>query len=192
MPAVAAVPCYTPPPTAVQNNDGLLLRNPHFAIGKLKVVALLDRTLENGNRDRRVSLHHRQDDGSHQAAVQLIVVSRHRRSNARVLPEGNPNAPRASIRRVLAPAMILRFVRLDNPVLSIPPYAVILYCSLDGFPVAHPMADSDLCPPPPRSCCNRCSSLHSTDRSMPLRLDQAAEKSMARPPPLESEAVPGG
>ncbi|MED6152598.1 hypothetical protein PIB30_093558, partial [Stylosanthes scabra] len=66
---------------------------------------------------------------------------------AKVLPQGNPNAPRTSIRRVLASAMVLSFVRLDNPVLPISPDAIILYCHLDRFPVAHLMADSDLCPP---------------------------------------------
>ncbi|MED6151015.1 hypothetical protein PIB30_078218 [Stylosanthes scabra] len=111
----------------------------------------------------------------HEAAIQLRVVGRHGRSNARVgapelpnlpasattvltigaaglnhllvtevLPQGNANAPRASIRRLLAPAVVLYSVRLNNPILNIPPDAVILYCSLISFPVAHPMADSDL------------------------------------------------
>ncbi|MED6187430.1 hypothetical protein PIB30_076414, partial [Stylosanthes scabra] len=64
-----------------------------------------------------------------------------------VLPQGNANAPRAFIRRVLAPTMVLYSVRLNNPILRNPPDAVILYCSLNSFLVAHSMADSDLCPP---------------------------------------------
>ncbi|MED6185939.1 hypothetical protein PIB30_061946 [Stylosanthes scabra] len=65
----------------------------------------------------------------------------------KVLPQGNSNAPRASILRVLAPKMVLGSVRLNNPILCIPPDAIILNSSLNRFPITHPMADSDLCPP---------------------------------------------
>ncbi|MED6125831.1 hypothetical protein PIB30_072319 [Stylosanthes scabra] len=86
------------------NNHGLLLGNPHFAIGRLKVIALLDGTLENRNRDGRIGLHHWQNDGGHEAAVQLRVVSRHRGSNTSVGASKLPNLPATAtslLRRVI-------------------------------------------------------------------------------------------
>ncbi|MED6219156.1 hypothetical protein PIB30_033176 [Stylosanthes scabra] len=61
---------------------------------------------QNGNRHGWIGLHHWQNDGRHEATVQLRVVGRHGRSNARVGAPELPNLP-ASATTVLRRRYIL-------------------------------------------------------------------------------------